>query len=269
MASKYRFLDKREEAQKQSYVQQLIFGPGGVGKTTYLGSAAYDPRTSPILVLDLDGGGRSLKGIPAELGTVFPIRDWDDYQDAYEYLASGESEYKSCAIDSTTETHIYSLLNIVELAVEADIKANGSKAKRIDDTKIQEGDYGQAMTMLRRFLREFRKLPMHTFYTALTKTENEPKEGYVKKPAMFGQMSEELVGMFSVCSYLTMGETGNVLANGEKEVARYLVLGNTPSIRAKTRTPWMTEIPDIIRIGQDNGVTLLFDVLQEPMPIDQ
>lgn len=255
------FQAKLLQAQKLPQRQVLIFGPSGVGKTSFVGSAALDPRTSPTLVLDFDGGSSSLAGLPTDVCTVAPIKTWQDYSDAYDYLLNAKHGFRSVAVDSTTETHIYAVLNIVSEAFIRGQEGRQGERQRIDDLSVEQGDYGKALNQIRRFLREFRKLPMHIFYTALTQTDSEPREGYVKKPMMFGRMADEIVGMFDVTGYLSLARVGK---KGEEKVKRIMILQNEPSIRAKVKTPWGTEIPDYFEVDLDSGVTKLFDILNVP-----
>ena len=225
------------------FTKTLVFAPGGNGKTHFLGTAQEDERTYPMLLMDFEGGEETLVGLDID---VAPIRSWDDYSEVYELLASGDHSYKSVGLDSASETHIWALLQRITL--DAD--------RRRDPDLIEQGDYGAAMTQMRRLLREFRDLPLHVFYTAGSKDMDERGVGRVKVPSLAGQMADEIVHLMSVVGYLAKTETE------EGEPQRVLLLQNYPGFRTKARTPWGHEAPDEI---VDPTVTKLLDGLGFPL----
>src|SRR5690606_15495108 len=148
-------------------------------------------RTSPSILLNMDGGINAAMGFDPALLTVVVIRDWQDYSEAYDYLARAEHSYKSATVDSLSESHVYSLLTVIDHEVR-------TNSRREDPNTAEQSDYGKAMIQLRRFMREFRKLKMHTFFTALPAQASVAREGLITLPSMFGQLKEETVGMFDV-----------------------------------------------------------------------
>ena len=216
----------------------LIYAPSGHGKTHFLGTAQQDPRTYPMLFVNFEGGDQTLAGLDID---VVRVRDWKDYNEVYAYLSAPGHGYKSVGVDSITETHVFALFKFLEIEVK----------ERQDPDLLQLQDYNRASVQIRRLIRAFRDLPMHVIITGLSKTELEPREGMIIKPALSGTLAEEVPGMMSVVSYLG-------LAEADDGVHRILVLRNYPKIRTKVRTPWGVEIPnDII----DPTITKLFDVL--------
>jgi hypothetical protein len=162
-------------------------------------------------------------------------------------LQKGGHDYKSVGIDSVTETHTYALM--AEMASEA--------PNRKDPDQAQQQDYGKILVQMRRLLREFRDLPLHVFFTALSQDDVDPREGMVKKPSLFGKMADEISGIMDVVAYLSITDLGTKQA---PDSHRVLVLRNYPKIRAKARTPWGAEgIPDEI---VDPTVSKIFDALR-------
>lgn len=206
-----------------------------------------DERTAPMLLLDFEGGDETLSGLDID---VAPIRDWDDYNEAYEIMSDPDTKYKSMGIDSISETHIWGLLSRIE--------EKGDTRK--DPDLIEQGDYGVVSTQMRRLLREFRDLPLHVFYTASAKEIEERGVGKVKVPAMAGQMADEVVHLMSVVGYLAKGEEKG--EDDEMHTVRSLLFNET-GFRTKIRMPWGLEAPDYI---DDPTITDLMDVLHVPLP---
>lgn len=235
------------------FAKVLLFSPPGNGKTYFLGTAQADERTYPMLLLDFEGGHETLAGLDID---VVEVRGWDDYNEVYEVLESGKhweldgsslkegETYKSLAIDSISETHVWVLLSILD--------EKGDTRKEPD--LIQLDDYGVATTQMRRLMREFRDLPMHVFYTAHANQVEERGIGKIMVPKMAGQMAGEAVGLVSICGYLAITENES---DGEDQ--RLLLLQNYAGFRVKARVPWETVIPDEI---EDPNVTKLLDACE-------
>lgn len=229
------------------FLKMLVHAPSGAGKTFFMGTAQLDERTSPMLVLDFEGGYGTLAGLDIDIA---PIRSWDDYSEVYTHLLNGTtddngvdySQYKSLGVDSISETHIFALLEI--------LRVNGPSRK--DGDLIEQGDYGKASVQMRRLLREFRDLPLHVIFTAQSKEIEESRVGKVKVPALSGQLAEEVPGMMDVVGYLARGE------DDEGVEFREMLLQGYPKFRSKIRVPWEVEAPDSI---EDPTVTKVLDVL--------
>jgi phage nucleotide-binding protein len=228
----------------------LIYGDPGIGKTRFLGTAQLDPRTSPMLVLDFEGGTSTLAGLDID---VAEIRDWKDFDAAYDYLVAGKHPYKSVAIDSVSETHWAMLSTLMD---------NRDPGTRKVENSNDQQEYGQALVELRRFMRKFRDLPVHVFYTAHAKDDKDPKQGTIKKPSLAGKAANEVMGIVSVTGYMTWADVGE---GANKHEERVLVLKNYPKIRAKTRTAWdlALETPDEL-VGDDVCVAGLMDAIGIP-----
>lgn len=232
----------------QAYLKALIYGPNGHGKTHFLGTAQDDPRTFPMLLLNFEGGTKTLVGLDIDIAT---ITSWQDYNEVYSALVKGnlQSELfpgepiRSIGIDSISETHVFALLSLLE----------AEKAGRKDQDLLEMRDYGRASIQLRRLLRHFRDLPMHVFFTALSKDDVEPRVGTIKKPALSGQMAEEVPGMMDVVGYLALTQ------DEEGKSVRALILGGEAKFRTKARSSWGVAAPDLIE--PDPTVSMLMDAL--------
>jgi len=226
----------------------MIYGPTGGGKTTLLGTANDDVRTYPMLFLSYEGGTSSLVGRQID---IVEIRTWKDFDEAYDLLKSDSAEniYQSVGVDSVSETHVWALLTILEAATE-------SRRRALPDL-LEQGDYGIALTQMRKLLRKFRDLPIHVFVTALDRVDSDPREGQVKKPALTGALADEAPGIFEAVNYLS------TTVDEANEVRRVLLMQNYPKFKVKTRLPIGVTIPNEM---WDPTVTALLDLLQIEYP---
>jgi len=227
------------------YVKSLFFAPSGAGKTVLIGTAQEDERTAPMLFLDFEGGDESLAGLDVD---IVEIRSWEDWNETYEMLMSGDHGYKSIGVDSISETHKWALLTILDK----------EKDTRKNPDLLEQRDYGTATVQMRRLLRAFRDLPMHVFFSAHAKEVEIPREGRVRVPDLSGQMAEEVPGLMSVVGYLAQYEE-------EGELHRLLLLHSYPKFRIKVRTPWKVEVPSEL---EDPTITSLLDLLNFDSPAE-
>lgn len=233
-------ITRPEEAAK---LKALIFGPPGKGKTYFLGTLEDDERTSPTLILDFEGGVQTLVGREIDVAT---INSWQDYNEAYRALSDPKSKYRSVGVDSLSETQAGGLLAILE-----------GPGKRPDPDTLAIADWGTILVQMRRFVREFKALPIHVVMTSLVGDDLDRDEGKVKVPLLQGGFAKEAPGIFDVVGYFGQ----QTLDNGEME--RILLLRDVPGFRIKARTKMGVVAPDAIN---DPTVTKLLDALGYPIP---
>lgn len=220
------------------FLKALIHSPAGHGKTHFLGTAQEDERTFPMAFLNFEAGDATLAGLDID---VFDMRDMQDFAEAHRMLADPKTEYRSVGIDSVTETQVGGLLEILDL-----------DKKRADPDQLAQPDWGIILVRMRRFMRKFKFLPMHTIFTALSKDDVVARVGAVKAPAVQGQFAAELPGLVDVVGYLALEDTEG------GGVERLLLLHSNPRFSVKTRAPWGATPPSEI---YDPTVGALLDAL--------
>lgn len=209
------------------YFKGLVFGPHGHGKTILLSTAQDDPRTSPTLFLDFEGGTSSI----ADRGDI-EVRKcslWDSFWETYAMLASGDHPYKSVVVDSISEINTAALLRNLKM----------SASRRSNPDLLERQDYLVVSTQMRRLIRNFRDLPMHVMFSALVKDDTDPREGLIKMPLLSGKLATEIPGMLEVVGYLALAEV-------DEGVERVLLLKGHPKFRTKVRAPVSWDVPDEI-----------------------
>lgn len=231
---------------EKKHAKVLIFSPPGHGKTRFLGTAQEDDRTFPMAFLNFEGGDQTLAGLDID---VYDMRDMQDYKEARKMLGDPKDPHKSVGVDSVTETQVAGFLSILE-----------KDKNRGDPDLMAQQDWGLSLTQMRRFIRDFKFLDKHAFFTALAKDDVVARVGQVKTPAIQGAFQYELPGVVDVVSYLALEECSAETCEGhETGVHRILLLNSAPKFSVKTRTPWGVVVPP--EIGPDPTIGDLLDTL--------
>jgi len=173
---------------------------------------------------------------------VARIRTWQDFEEAHDELDRPDSAYKSVGVDSLSEAQIGGLFQLLD--------KKGRRSSEAD--KIEREEWGLILVQMRRFVRGFLDLGIHTFMTALTKDDLDPRAGRVAIPAFQGAFQKEVAGTFDTVAYL-----GRVTAD-DGSVERILILHGDPAFQTKARSAMGLAVPEEII---DPTAGLLLDAL--------
>jgi phage nucleotide-binding protein len=238
---------------RSPYINMMVYGDYGIGKTVLAASAAAVEGMNPVLVLDYEGGTESLRRTYPNVD-VLRITDWDQMQRVYDELhRTGCSGYKTIILDSLTEIQKFSMYAIMEKRV-VDALAKGDEA---DPDVPGMREWGKNVEQTRKFVRAFRDLPCHTIFTALSKDDKDPKTGKRKTlPSLSGKVAQEVPAFLDVVCYYYIKRV-------DDEEQRLLLCNATEGNTAKDRTgklPMVMEAPTMAKIFQA--------ILGEPEKID-
>jgi len=180
----------------------LFYGFTGVGKTTLLGSAEDCEATSPMLLIDVDGGLLALAG--KKIDVVRPT-NFVHLQEIYHYLREDNTKYKSVAIDSITEEQ--RTISMGGLMNEVDDELAYKDLSKSQPPTRQ--DWLKSGIQMRKLVRAFRDLSylkdrerrLHVFMTALEKIDEKSGRGC---PALPGVLALEVGGYVDVLARLVI-----------------------------------------------------------------
>jgi len=200
------------------FLKMLIYGRPGIGKTYLLGTGAEDPRLTPAIMIDLEGGLMTiaskvkryeniaaLKKAVAENVELAPInairiKSSTDLSQIVNYLYdnNGKHPFKAVYVDSLTE------INYLKLQAAA---ANNPK----NTTGFpQLNDYGTSAAQMRSLIRDFRDMDeCHVIFTAHYSESKDEQTGRVEiKPSLTGKLVGEVCGMLDIVGLLDMEKDG-------------------------------------------------------------
>lgn len=189
---------KRTNPNDMKYLRLLLYGDPGSTKTRTAASAALDPRTAPVLQLDISGNPVSIRDYQPQ-PDILTIEQLTDLNPVYNFLAKGQREsdpivkefnlrppYKTIIIDGMTDTQRVSLGMV-----------SGNDLNGPGDLPL-ETDYrvfGKVLGQMVKISKLFYALPMHVIMTSLEHSDKDERTGSINyKPLLWGQSSTEVAG---------------------------------------------------------------------------
>lgn len=214
-------LEIKQAAQITPYLNMMVYGGSGVGKTLFTGTAGTIEEMSPMLFIDVEDGELTLSALPDAKIDIVSLTEWKKLQKIYNELYDGKHSYRTVAIDSGTE--------VQKLAMNDVLGTTG----RIIDTGItpEFKDWYKNTEQIRRMVRAFRDLPMNTIITALEMEHEDPRtHRKTKRPAFSNKLSGEIPAFFDAVYYMFVKEV-----KGDAPNERKLLTDRTDLAVAKSR----------------------------------
>jgi phage nucleotide-binding protein len=214
-----------QDAQFKPSVVMLVYGEGGVGKTTFTSTA---PK--PVLA-DCEGGAKyfGLRGIKID---VAQIEKWNDMKEFFEIAKS--PLYETVIIDPIGE--------LMEKLKNYMVAQNDSKLVQKDGSPTAAG-WGWLKQTMRNYLKLLRDSGKHVILVAHLE-EAKDEDRLVKRPKVQTKLSDEIVNMVDIVGYMTV-----VQQDGETKRIIIVDPGND-KYTAKDRTGQLGKIiePDFTKI---------------------
>lgn len=202
-----------------NWLNLLIYGEPGVGKTWLCGTAEDSKATSPVLFLDVEGGVTTLrkrKGLD-----VVSVRTMEQIVSVHKELYTNPGYYKTVVVDSLTELQ---KLDMREIMKEA---ANRNPNQDEDVPSMRE--WGKSGERIRRIVRAYRDLPMNTIFTAHTIIDKDANNATNYAPSLPGKLRAELPGFLDIVGYMYTFVEDDL-------TVRRVQFAKTKNVTAKDRT---------------------------------
>lgn len=202
-----------------THLNLLVYGDPGAGKT-YLAATAQDhAETSPVLFLDVEGGTTTIR--KRKDVDVKRISSIDELVQTHKLLSDNPGFYKSVVIDSLTELQKLDMVGIMKELVQ--------RRPDLDPDVPGMREWGKSAEHVRRIVRGFRDLPMHTIFTALSQVERDENGVVTYYPSVPGKLKMEVPGFMDIVGFLTS-------TIEQEETQRRIQFAKTRRVIAKDRT---------------------------------
>jgi len=202
-------------------VKAIVYGKSGVGKT-YSAKTLNEETT---LIVSAESGILALHDTQFD---VCKIDQWPDVNELFHLLSSDEyqKKYKCVFIDSLTELNEKCKEHIVRVerpAIKTDL------GKVYEDLMTMQ-DYQLLQEKIKRFVRAFRDLPYHIFFTCLEDNSKNEKTGEIEfVPSLNGKMSTHIAAYFDEVFRLITKNEGD-------SIGRYFVTDKVEGMICKDRS---------------------------------
>jgi phage nucleotide-binding protein len=215
----------------------LIYGEPGVGKTVLAGSAADHPDTAPILILDVEGGVTSLR-TRTDID-VIQVRDIDTIVKVHDELQKHNGGgYKTVIIDSLSELQKLDMRTVMQ-------EEYNRQPERTDKDVPSQRAWGKSQERLRRIIRGYKDLPVHTIMTTLLSSVKDEQTNVTSYyPALPGKMRADAPGFFDIVGMLRVKEEKNGAVRN-----RILQITASEKVIAKDRTDSLGRDSDGSMVG--------------------
>lgn len=217
------------QIQSVEFLNMLVFGDPGVGKTTLLGTAQDHELTRPYLHIDVEGGTKVFQHRDdIDVVEVRSMRKLVELQNAL--YRENELSYRTIGIDNLSELQSLDISVIMEEAYNT-----ARDPSKVDKDVPSQREWGKTRNHMRAIVRSFRDLPCHTILTC--HVDELIKEGEPSRmaPALSGRARREIPGFMDVVGYLYLPGTSQ---------DRRLQFAQSRRVAAKTRIAALGDFVD-------------------------
>lgn len=229
----------------RDYMNVLIYGESGAGKSHLAGTATLVPEMCPVVYLDVEDGSMTIRqNFDQSKVEIRSIEKWKDIEKQVRKVRDGE-QFATVVLDNATEAQNFDFAEML-----------GENLDSIDDdSQPAWGDYSISLNHMTKMARSLRRTKMHVIVTAWAKEEVNAK-GELSKISvqLSNKVAKQFPGHFDSCFYLyterRKGRTCRTLLteDGALAQARTRVRG----MPEKIEDPTMQKVFDYT-FGKSNG----------------
>ncbi len=250
-------------ADESDDLRALIYGIPGGGKTALLGTAVRDPRTNKALLLDLEGGTKTIRSVrrfvdfemlgdPQEgLIDILRIKTYEDLKRAYDFIFDRKfkdkrASYNFVGGDSLTEINYMSLKYMVGKTPPG--------VARLEADVPEQRDYLKSNNSMKDMMRAFRDIEgLHVIWTALQQERvgGDGTKVEMIKPSLVGKLAEEAMAIVDVVGHMKFDTMTKKHVLYLKPEGRFVAKARTEvsdNPVTKIEDPTITKLLDVLGI---------------------
>lgn len=238
-------LQVKPPSEAVDWLNIMVYGDPGVGKTYLAGTAEDDPRTSPVLFLDIEGGVTTIRNrtgidVPPNMKNIKEIEVL--YDKLWKSIDNkGKLYYKTVVVDSLSELTDVDMRSIMK-------DAYAKNPDKVDKDVPSQREWGKARSHMRTIVRAFRDLPCNVIFTAQVATLQEEGQPTKYMPGFAGKLRTELPGFMDIVGYMSSEVEQGV-------ITRKIQVQGTRRVVAKDRT---AALGDIL---ENTSIPEMFDLI--------
>jgi len=183
------------------WISMFIYGEPGVGKTYLFGTAQDYEATSPMLLIDIEGGTTTLR--KRKDLEIVPVRSMKKLVEIQNTLyRENELSYRCVALDNMSELQSLDMQVIMQ-------EAYGRNPDKVDIDVPSPREWGKSREHLRAITRSFRDLPCHVLFSAHVHEKIEEGQPTRYYPGFGGKARVDLPGFCDIVGLMTVEHSGN------------------------------------------------------------
>ena len=184
----------------------FVYGDPGSGKTTFLGTSAFDERCAPVLWLDAGGNPESIRRNKS-LPSILQIESIADFSIIYDWLSKGQPEdhkltnelgYHNLLPEEPFKTLVLDGFTEVQRILMNEILGTHKKLPGAALGQLEIQQWGAVLRSMVHIISLFYKLPLHVAVTALESVHYESMSGKPVFGPMFQGQSRNEVPSFAL-----------------------------------------------------------------------
>jgi len=239
--------------QIKPYVNTMIYGLPGSGKTHLAGTGAASRHLAPLLYINAEAGASTLTKLLAEENIqIIPDPEaqgsitWEQFEAVYDeldrqcYNSSDLPDFRTAVIDTGTELQKINM----DWVMRRTLSAHPDRDPDVPGLH----DWGASTNRMRKYLRLFRDLPMNFIFLCHETTERDNQGVMWKRPDLPGKLANQVAGLFDQVMYLytKQGDPGD--ETRPTEIRRMLLTGALEGYVTKDRSgnlPLVVQSPNM------------------------
>jgi hypothetical protein len=233
------------------YVNTLIYGLPGSGKTHLAATGAQSRHLDPMIYINAEAGANTLMKFKEDIDVIpdpetqSGIR-WEQFEAIYDeldrqcYNSTDSPDYRTVVVDTGTELQKINMDWIM-------LRTLSAHPDRDPDVPGLH-DWGASTNRMRRYLRLLRDLPMNFILLCHESTERDNKGIQWKRPDLPGKMANQVAGLFDQVMYLYTKEVAAGDETKPTEIVRFLLTGALEGYVTKDRSgnlPLVVQAPNM------------------------